>query len=228
MRVFSVVWCALVSLYNDLIFLIGMSLLWWITGGVFVGLSLAGAWFLFASNGPWWLAPLLAVPAGPATAALASVARQSARDLHADRRYFLDGLRQHWRQGLALGAASMLILALLLLNVLFYLSQASGPVRWLGFLWAYLMLFWAGAQIYLFAVLVGLQVPSVWGAYRLAVAMTLANPLFSLLAVVLVVILTALSIVLTVALVLVWPALMALVGEHSVKYLVEKALQKSS
>lgn len=228
MRAFAVAWRALVSLYNDLVVLIGMSLLWWVTGGLFVGAAVVGAWFLFAANGPWWLAPLLAIPAGPATAALASVARRSARDLHADRGIFLGGLRLYWRQALALGAVSMLILALLLLNMVFYLSQASGAVRWLGFLWAYLTLFWAGAQIYLFAVLVGLQVPNVWGAYRLAAAMALANPLFSLLAVVLVAILTALSVVLTVALVLLWPALMALVGEHSVKYLVERASQRSA
>ena len=39
MKAFSVGWRAIVSLYGDLFFLIGMSLLWWITGGILVAVA---------------------------------------------------------------------------------------------------------------------------------------------------------------------------------------------
>lgn len=228
MKAFSVVGRALASFYNDLFLLVGMTLLWWVTGGIFVGASIAVAWILLQSGGPWWLAPLLAIPAGPAGAALANVARQSARDLHADRSFFFDGLRQYWRRALALNAIGMVILALLMLNMVFYFSLTGMVLRFLAFFWAYLIVFCLGVQLYLFAVLVGLQVPTVSGALRLAAAMALANPLFSVIVIVLAAILTGLSIILFFVLILAWPAIMALVGEHSVKYLVERATQRSS
>lgn len=228
MKAFPVTWRALVSYYNDLFFLIGMSFLWWVTGGVFAGAAIGVGWLLLQSNGPWWLAPLLAIPAGPASAALANVARRSARDLHVDRTFYLDGLRSYGRQALALSAISMAILSLLLLNVVFYSSWTTALLRILTLLWVYLSVVWIGLQLYLYPVLVGLQAPSISGALRMAAALTLANPFFSLLLLVLAAILTGISIALAVTLLAAWPAVMALLGEHSVKLIVEQAARKSS
>ncbi len=77
MRAFLVVWRSLVSFYNELFLLLGVNLLWWLTGGFLVGLMAILAWFMLQIGGPWWLAPLLAIPAGPATAALANVMRRA-------------------------------------------------------------------------------------------------------------------------------------------------------
>jgi hypothetical protein len=96
MRAFSVAFRAIVSFYNELFLMVATSLLWWVTGGIFVGLALALSWSalglagrenlsLLDSGNPFLLMPLLAIPAGPATAALANVSRPVARDLHADR-----------------------------------------------------------------------------------------------------------------------------------------------
>ena len=227
MKAFSVAWRALVSYYNDLFFLAGTSLLWWITGGVFAGAAAGAGWVLLRTDGPWWLAPLLSIPVGPASAALANVARRSVRDLPVDRAFYLEGLRSYWRQALALSAISMVTLSLLLLNVIFYSSRTTALPWGLTILWAYLSLFWVGVQLYLYPVLVGLEAPTVSGALRMAAAMAFANPLFSLLLLALAAILTGIGTVLAVTLFAAWPAVMALLGEHSIKLIVEQATQKS-
>jgi hypothetical protein len=112
---------------------------------------------------------------------------------------------------------------LLLLNLSFY---SSPPVAWLWglvFLWLYLIVFWGGVQLYIFPVLVGLQQPTVVAALRTAVVLAFANPFFSILLVALAALLTGLSVVLAILLILAWPALMILMGEHSLKLFVERA-----
>jgi uncharacterized membrane protein YesL len=238
-RAFLVVGRAVVSFYNDLFLLIGMSLLWWITGGIFVGLAafmvvaglqaatslqnvpVADASSFFFRMAPLCLIPLFAIPAGPATAALANVARQSARDLRADSGFYWEGFRMYWKKALGVNAISMVVLSLLLLNLVFYLSRTKSLVQALAFLWAYLVIFWMGVVIYQAPVLVGLQEPKVVSTLRTAIAMAFANPLFSILIVILAVALTGLSVALAILLVLAWPAVMALLGEHSLKLFVE-------
>jgi uncharacterized membrane protein YesL len=228
MKAFSVAWRALVDFYNDLFFLFGMSLLWWACGGIFAGAAFGAAWILLRLGGPWWLAPLLAMPAGPASAALAHVARRTARDLHADHTFYLEGVRSYWRQALALSAISMVILCLLLLNLVFYATQTAVVLWLLTFLWVYLSAFWVVTQIYLYPVLVGLEVPSVRGALRMAAAMTLANPLFSLILLLVAGLLTGISTLLVIPILVAWPAVIVLMGEGSVKLFVEQAAQRSS
>jgi uncharacterized membrane protein YesL len=227
LKAFSVAWRALVSFYNDFFFLAGMSLLWWATGGVLAGAALGAGWMLLRSGGPWWLAPLLAIPAGPASAAMANVARRAARDLHVDRTDYLEGLRRYWRQALALSAISMAILALLLLNIVFYASRGSALLVALAFFWGYLTVFWMGVLLYLYPVLVGLDAPTISGALRIAVAMAFAKPIFSLVLLILAAVLTGISVVLAVTLFAAWPAVMVLLGEHSVSFLVQTATRKS-
>jgi hypothetical protein len=227
LKALVITWRALASYYNDLFFLAGMSLLWWATGGFLAGAAAIVWWVLLRSAGPWWLAPLLAIPVGPASAALAHVARRSARDLHVDRTFYLEGLRLYWRRALALSAISMGILSLLLLNTAFYSARSTGLLWALTFLLGYLALFWITVQLFLYPVLVGLETPSIPGALRLAAAMTLTSPFFSLLLLLLAAVLTGVSIALAVTLFAAWPAVMILIGEHSVKRLVEQAAQRS-
>jgi hypothetical protein len=226
-KAFAVTWRALVGYTNDLFFLVGMSLLWWGCGGFFAAAAVAAGWILLRLNGTWWLAPLLAIPAGPASAALAHVARRTARDLHADHTVYLEGLRSYWKQALALSAIGMVVLSLLLLNVVFYASRTTALPWFLAILWVYLAAFWIGVQLYLYPVLAGLQIPTVWSALRMAAVMTLANPLFSILLLVLAAVLTVISAALIVPLLVAWPAVIILLGEQSVKLFVGQAEQRS-
>ena len=120
MRAFLVAGRALRSFLGELTFLVGMSLLWFATGGIAVIVAVLVGYPLAMTGGPWWLAPLLAIPIGPATAALAVVARRCAADLRVTRTFYLDGLRTYWRPALGFSAIGMAVLALLLMNIIFY------------------------------------------------------------------------------------------------------------
>lgn len=222
MRAFQTVWRACVSLYNELFFFVGICILWWVTGGIFVGLAVVVGWPLVQIGGPFWLAPLIAIPAGPATAAMAHVARRAARDIRVDRSFYWEGFKLYWRQALAVNALSMGILALLLLNLVFYATRQS-ILQALTLFWAYLALSWLGVQTYLFPVMVGLKKMSVWGTLRTAVALALANPFFTILIVVLGLVLTGVSVVVAILILMAWPAVMTLIGEHSLMLFVERA-----
>ena len=225
MRAFLVAWRALVSFYNEMFLMITLSLLWWVVGGIFVGLAvLVGLPMLQMEGfGLIWLVPLLAIPAGPACAAMAHAGRQAARELHVDRGYFWEGLRLYWKQALALNAISMVILALLMLNILFYLTRSNAWLFAFALLWTTLLVLWLGVQIYLFPVLVGLKTPTVLGALKTSTGAAFANPLFSIILLILAGVLTGLSVVFAVLVVVAWPAVISLMGEQGLRLIVERA-----
>lgn len=223
MRAFIAFGRTIVTFYNELFFLLGISLLWWVTGGIFVGLAGVIGWMFFTAGGPWWLAPLAAIPAGPALAALAVVARRCVRDIHVDRSYYFDGLRAYWRQGLALNAIGMVMLSLLLLNLLFYAGQQSVLLAAFSALWAYLALIWLAIQLYAYPMLTGLEQPKVLQALRNAGLIAVANPFYSTLLVLLAIALTVMSVVVIALLPIAWPALLALLGEHGVRLVLIRA-----
>ncbi len=221
MRAFSIAWRAIVSLYNELFFLLTINLIWWVTGGIFV--AFAGVVVLVPGLGlPLWMAPLFAIPAGPAGAGLANVARQVARDLHVDRDFYWNGFRAYWRPALALNALSMVILSLLLLNIQFYMARGTAVLEVFAILWVYLTALWLGAVLYLPAVIAGLKELTVPAALRTVAVLAFANPLYTFILLVLAGALTALCVVITILLPLVWPALMALLGEHSLMLFMER------
>lgn len=223
MRAFTVAWRAIRSWYNELGFLIGISLLWFLTGGITVIAVAVLVWPMAMVGGAWWLAPLLAIPIGPATAALAIVARRCAAELRVDRSFYFDGLRACWRPALVLSAISMIVLTLLLMNLAFYAYRPGLLALVLRFLWLYLLVFWLSVQFYIYPVLIRMEKPRALGALRTAALGAWANPFFSLLLLVVAAVFTGISIMLTFLVFLVWPALMALLGEHSFRLFLERA-----
>ncbi len=217
MRAFLVAWWALRSFLGELTFLVGMSLLWFATGGIAVIAAVLIGYPLVVTGGWWWLAVLLMIPIGPASAALAVVARRCAADLRVTRTLYFDGLRTYWRPALGLSAIGMVVLALLLMNITFYASRPNGFVQGLTFIWGYVLLFWLSVQFYAYPVLVRMEKPRTLGALRTAVLGALANPLFSILLVLIAAAFTALTALTMIFFFLIWPALMTLLGEHSFK-----------
>ena len=174
-------------------------------------------------GGPWWLAPLLAIPIGPATAALAVVARRCAAELRVTRTFYLDGLRAYWRPALGLSAIGMAVMALLLMNITFYASRPNGFMQGLTLIWAYLLVFWLSVQFYAYPVLVRMEKPRALGALRTAVLGALANPLFSIILVLIAAVFTVLGVLTMIFFFLIWPALMALLGEHAFRLFLARA-----
>jgi len=232
MRAFLVTWRSLVSIYNELFLLVGMNLLWWLCGGFLTVAPALAAYTvlsLTASSGePLWLAPVIiglviAIPAGPATAALANVTHRAARELHVDRSFFTDGLREYWRKALGVSALLALVNTILILNLVFYISQVGSLIQGLALLFIVLLLYWASVQVYVFPILVGMKEPSVLGAIKMALMMAFANPLFSALVVVIAALLTGISVVLAILVLILWPTVVLMMGAHSLKLVVEMA-----
>lgn len=223
MRAFLVAWRALRSFLGELTFLVGMSLLWFATGGIMLIVALLVGWPLAAMGGPWWLVSLLLIPIGPATAALAVVARRCAANLRVTRMFYMDGLRGYWRPALGLSAVGMTVLGLLLMNISFYVTRPSGLMQVLTFIWGYVLLFWLSVQFYAYPVLVRMEKPSALGALRTAAFGALANPVFSIVLVLIAAALTVLTALTAVLFFLIWPALMLLLGEHSFRLFLERA-----
>ncbi len=226
MGAFRVTLVAIKRYYNDLFFMVGISGLWWLTGGIFAGLAILAAGLSIAADGPIWLAPLLAIPAGPAGAALAHVTDRIARDLSADRSDYWEGWRTHWRRALALNAISMALLAMLLLNWQFYSVQPSDILRAFSIAWLISALYWLAAQLTLIPVLASLEEPRVLTALRMGAMLPLVTPIFTLLLLLIAVLLTGISILLPLLLFVTWPALMSLLGEGAWRLVVTQARAK--
>lgn len=218
MRVFQVTWSAFLALYDELFSLVGLSLLWWATGGIFAGAAVAIGWALFVTGAAWWIAPLAAIPAGPATAALAVAARRCARGASANRGHYFEGFKEYWRPALAISAISMAALALMCLNLVFYFFQANSFLRAFTFLWGYVILLGLGIQMHVYPALVSLERPTIWMAFRIALAAMLAHPVYSLLLLIIAGALTALCIVVPILIILIWPALTLLLGMQSLRF----------
>jgi hypothetical protein len=223
MRAFLVAGWALRTFLSELLFLVGMSLLWFVTGGVALIVAVLLAWPMAMTDGPWWLAPLLVIPIGPATAALAVTTRRCASDLRVDRTFYFDSLRTYWRPALRLSAIGMAVLALLLMNITFYASRPSGFVQGLTLIWGYVLVFWLSVQFYAYPILVRMEKPAALGALRTAILGAFANPLFSIMLLLIAGVFTVLGLLTIIFFFLVWPALMALLGEHAFRLFLARA-----
>lgn len=223
MRAFDIVARTIRSVWRELYLLSGLSILWWLLGGFFAVASAVLVYIMFMAAGPWWLMPLVAIPAGPATAALAAVARRCTRNRAADRALFMEGLRTHWRMALGISAAGSIGIVLVLFNLIFYVSRANAFLQAFGIFWLYLVLFLTAAQMYAYPILVGMEKPAVLGALRLALTVAFGNPFFSGVLVLIAAALTAVCGIVVILLFFVWPALMVFLGEHSLRLFLERA-----
>jgi hypothetical protein len=93
----------------------------------------------------------------------------------------------------------------------------------LAFIWGYVLLFWLSVQFYAYPVLVRMEQPSVPGALRTAAFGELANPFFSIVLLLIAAAFLVLSALTVIFFLLIWPALMALLGEHSFRLFLARA-----
>ena len=122
-----------------------------------------------------------------------------------------------------MSALAMVVLALALLNALFYLFQSNVILRALAFLWIYLAALWVSMQFFVYPFFAALETPGVWRSFKLAGLSALANPLFSTLVLVLALALTAISVAVPILALFIWPALMALLGEWALRLVLQRA-----
>lgn len=222
---FRVLGSSLRDLFDDFLLLIVCNLLWalmslpiWFFA---LTLLLSGASFAAA------MAAILGVlPAGPATAALFHVAFRVADGRASKISDFVDGVRQNARVGVILTGVGVAGLVLILFNLGFYLgvSNIFGGLM-LG-LWLYLLISWAGIFIYAFPLAYFQERPDLRLIARNAFLMAVGRPLFTILTLLLMGVLLALSAYLIVPIVLFTVSFLAVWSTRATKTLIDDARRR--
>lgn len=213
-RALSVIWFSIRAVYDELLVLAGI-------GGIWLAMS------LLIPLGVLWLTRSLPVSVitillnlgsfalmPPCTAAVFEVAVSIAREKRIEFGYFWQGFKAHWKTSYKIAGILFISGAVLVFNALFYLDHAQNTlflVLGISVLWG--LLFWLCVQIYLWPL--GTQkekrtMPMVQGAGLL----TLAFPIFALVIMIAIALVTALSIVLP-ALLPLWMPFVAVLSSRA-------------
>lgn len=193
---FRITWWSLRDTYEELFVLIGANLL---------------ALVLFI--------PLVTAP--PALAGLYYLGFHVANEKRVEFSLFWDGFRDHFLDSWKLAAANLLVFGILGVDIWFYLIRMEGAWQVLGLVGVWILLIWALAQLYTFPLLVRQEERKFFLLLKNAVLLTLAYPAFSLTAVVLLVLVLALSLFLPVVFFLVGLAFAAVMGAHALRHSIE-------
>jgi len=220
-----VTWQSLKDLWEEFVLLIMMNIFWSLAallalapllllGGSDLVLGLGLSFLLF------WLLPIL-------TGALCFVANQVVRGNAIGWGTFATGLRRYWLKSIIVTAISLVILALIAINIQFYAAILQGT--WALFavsIWIVIGIYWLMVQVYWFPMLLELENEKVSLSLRNALALPLVSPGFSLAVFVMLILLAALSLALMVPLPLFMAALLLLVVNRSTRSRLEVIRQK--
>ena len=190
MAAFRTLWTALLGLYQEMLPLVGGNL-------AALALNVPVGVILFLASLPlapllgqprpgtednvgvqWlialiaWLMPFLPTPGNVALAGLTRVAAGPDLPRFA---HFMQSLNAHWRLALRCTVLSVIVLAGLVWNVIFYATVASDWVRFASILWLYGTLFWLSLHVYLVPLLVHIAEPRLLDLYKRAAFVTLGH-----------------------------------------------------
>jgi len=195
-RAFQITWWSLRDTYEELFLLVGANLL--------------------------TLALLIPVVTGPpALAGLHYLAYHIATEKRVEFSFYWEGFRSYFLDSWKLAALNGLLFGLLGVDVWFYMSQARGAWRVVGLVGAWMLLIWAVAQLYTFPLLVRQEERKLSLLVKNAVLLTLAYPVFSLTAALLLGLVLALSVVIPVVFALVGLSFAAVMSAHVLRQGVE-------
>lgn len=186
MRVLRVLGCSFRDTYSELFLIIGLSLL-------------------------WWLATITVVASAPATAALASIGYRLAQEQRVNLDFAREAFRQHFWLSWRVGIINLVSGFLIAFNLVFY-SRTQGWSQLLVFLFLYLAIAWLSVQLYAYPLISAMEEPSMKLVLRNAALITFANPVFSLLLVIALSLVTVLALVVPVLALLLLPGFAAILG----------------
>lgn len=185
MRLLQVIGLSFRDIYNELFLMVILSLL-------------------------WWLAMVTVVASAPATTALAHIGYRIARERRVDFDFAKETFRKHFWLGWRIGIVGLVSLIVVVGNMLFYL-QLEGWLQGLAFFFLYLLTAWVTIFLYGFAMVSAMDAPTMRAALRNALLMTFANPIFSFILALALILLAGLSVILILPLLLA-PGLIAIIG----------------
>ncbi len=215
-RFLSVVWFAITRLYDDLYYLAGMGILWFL---ISVTLPYVVLWLSdkFNLSAPLTLLLVAAsfIPAPPATAAIYYVTSHIAREKRIEFGYFWEGLRNFFWSSWKVTILVLLSGAILFVDIWFYSKGEGLLFTIISLLGVWLLAFWTAVQVYLFPLLVSREQMGFVTMLKNAALLTLAYPLFAAGMVVVIVLVTALSLLLTPLLFTVWMPFVSLLNNRA-------------
>jgi len=193
---------ALRDLYEDLMLLCGVSLV-------------------------WWVANLLIIPGPPATAGLYYLAHRIVHEQRVEFSFFRQEARERFGRSWLVAGISLLVLIVFAANIIFYI-QFESFVRYAAVVCAYFILMWLAMQIYVFPLISEMDEPRLGWLLRNGLILALARPGYTMLLLILLAVTTALCVVLPFLLLLIWPALVALVSARATMTVLEDMPQRRS
>ena len=221
---FSIIWRAIVDVYGELFPMVGMNLLWLVISipGVAV-LALILTLFGLGADVALGIALLFAVIApSPASVGIHNYVNQLAKDERVEFELFWTGLKTLWARSLGLFAISVVVTVLLGVNIAFYLNSSAQLLHYFAILWVYATILWFTMMLYMNPLLVEQRTKSLKLIIRNAFVLALDNLIPSLILLIVLVALSALSIGITLLIALVSGALVADVQSRAVLAYLEK------
>lgn len=221
---FRVIWRAIVDVYGELFPMVGMNLLWLIMSIPIVAvLTLILTLFQVPGSLAFPLALLFAVIApSPASVGIHNYANQLAKEERVEFELFWSGLKTLGLRSLALLGISVLVVVLLGVNFAFYLNSSVPVLKYVAIVWFYVALVWLTMMLYMNPLLVEQQTKSIKLILRNALVLAIDNLIPSLVLLIVLVILSAISIGVTLLIALVSGALIAVIQTRAVLAYLEK------
>jgi uncharacterized membrane protein YesL len=196
-RVWPVTWFALRSTYEEMFPLAGMGLIWFaIAVLVPYGVFWLSSTFIPVVPVVIVLVLLSLIPALPATAALYYVTSFIAQKKRIEFSYYWTGFKTYFGQSWKVGGVVLVAGVILIVDVWFYLNSPNTIFAVMGFLGLWALLFWLGAQIYLYPLMIAQEDKRLKLILKNASLLTLAYPFFVLGILIVFVLMTALSVLL--------------------------------
>jgi len=204
------------DLWDEVVLLIGLNLLW----SLAVALPFLPLWALSNADPPLvlGLGLLLALPLPVVSGGLGFVANQISRGKSVGPRTFATGVQRYWVKSLVVGLINLVLLILLVANVWFYGQILEGG--WTTFAlsaWVAVAVYWLLAQLFWFPMILELQSEKVGAALRHSLALVIVSPLFTLGVGLATLLLAAVCTLLTLPLVLILASLLSLIANHATR-----------
>lgn len=193
---FRITWWSLRDTYEELFVLIGANLLTMVL-----------------------LIPIVTGP--PALAGLHYLGFHIATGKRVEFGLFWEGFRGYFLDSWKLTAFNVLVFGVLGVDIWFYLSRVEGVWRVVGLLGVWMLLIWALAQLYTFPLLVRQEERKLFLLVKNAILLTLAYPVFSLTAAVLLGLLLVLSVIFPIVFVLTGLSFSAMMSAHVLRQGIE-------
>lgn len=225
MAAFRTLWAALVGLYEETLVLLGANVAALVLNLpvilllVLIGIPLGVVFTDDQVNGLFFyvVGALLVFMPTPGNVALGGLTRIAAGPDVPRFSAFRAAFAQHWKLAARCALVSVLVLAILVWNVSFYLGFGPGWPFIVTIVWLYAALFWLSLHIYLVPLMVHVAEPRVLNLYRRAAFIALGHAPYTVLLLVLLLAIALITVVFLPVYVLLGPAVVSLAQAHALR-----------